>query len=77
MAAPLDLSQTYTTNTWKTKGDKLDFMKKKSICETLIFVCLFVPSLVGHPLHKRGRVWSTLHHEFVLQTQQWASSTRL
>ena len=34
------------------------------------------PSLAGQPLHKRGRVWSTSHHEFVLQSQQWASSTR-
>ena len=33
-------------------------------------------SLVGQPLHKRGRVWSTSHHEFVLQSQRWASSTR-
>jgi hypothetical protein len=35
-------------------------------------------SLVGQPLHKRGRVrvWSTSHHQFILQSQQWASSTR-
>ena len=28
-------------------------------------------SLADQPLHKRGRVWSTSHHEFVLQSQQW------
>ena len=33
-------------------------------------------SLAGQPLHKRGRVWSTSHHGFVLQSQQWVSSTR-
>ena len=32
-------------------------------------------SLTGQPLHKRGRVWSTSHHEFVLQSQQWVSTT--
>ena len=33
-------------------------------------------SLTGQPLHKRGRVWSTSHHDFMLQTRQWASSTK-
>ena len=32
-------------------------------------------SLVGKPLNYR-RVWSTLHHQIMLQSQQWAKSTR-
>ena len=35
---------------------------------------IFAPrwdSLAGQPLHKRGRVWSTSHYEFMLQSQQW------
>ncbi len=32
-------------------------------------------SLADQPLRKRGRVWSTSHREFMLQSQQWASTT--
>ena len=47
-----------------------------SIYENQAVTLYTTDSLAGQPLHKRGRVWSTSHHEFVLQSQQWASSTR-
>ncbi len=44
-------------------------------CTDKMYEPRIMSSLAGQPLHKRGRVWSTSHHEFVLQSQQWASST--
>ena len=33
-------------------------------------------SLADQPLHKRRRNLANLHHEFVLQSQQWTNNTR-